>query len=542
MATLADNLIEQLRSRGVRHGFSVPGDYVLGFLSRLYESKQIEMVPTTSEWEAGYAADAYARTNGMGLAVVTYNVGGFNLLNAVACAYAEKSPLVVISGSPGVRERSDKTLLHHMVKNFTCQADVFRNVTVASTVLSDPLRAAYEIDRVLEACRAYRQPVYIELPRDMVDRPVTYDQDNFGPPPVPKSDRDVLEEAVAAAVQYLNGAERPVILAGVEVSRFGLGEKLVKFAERTNIQVATTMLGKGVMDERHPLALGVYAGHLSDERSRKVIEESDCVLMLGVMQTDINFGFMPAKVVTKNAIRSTADEMAIRNSHYRDVFMVDFFKDLCDADVKPRPSRSVTEYPEPADWEPRAGKPITVVRLFEKVDSILDDSMAVIAEPGDSLFGSIDLTVHDTNAFICPAFYTTMGMAVPAALGVIKATGKRPLVFVGDGAFQMTAVGALSSIRRAGGNPIVFVLNNRGYGTERVLHDGPWNDIADWKYDKVTEMVGGVGYRVTTEQELDEAVAASLRSKDVSVINVVVQKDDYSPALKRFSSRFKGRI
>src|SRR5256714_3281825 len=164
-------LFEYLHRRGVRHSFGVPGDFALPTFAWLDKSN-IQSITMTHEPGAGFAADAYARLNGIGLVCVTYCVGGLNALNAIAGAYAEKSPVVVVSGAPGRKDREQDPLLHHKVKTFETQRRVYDEVTVASTVLLDEQRAASEIIRRVEACLAQKRPVYIEVPHDMVDRPI----------------------------------------------------------------------------------------------------------------------------------------------------------------------------------------------------------------------------------------------------------------------------------------------------------------------------------------------------------------------------------
>src|SRR6266516_1096470 len=165
--SIGQYLIDQLYAHGVRHVFGIPGDYVLGFYDLLSKSK-LRIINTCDEQGAGFAADAYARVRGLGAVCVTYCVGGLKVANTTAEAFAEKSPVVVISGAPGIKEREKNPLLHHKVREFETQNRVFEQFTVASTVLSDPQAALQEIDRVLHAALRYKRPVYIELPRDMV--------------------------------------------------------------------------------------------------------------------------------------------------------------------------------------------------------------------------------------------------------------------------------------------------------------------------------------------------------------------------------------
>src|SRR3990167_6020593 len=138
--SIGQYLIEALEERGIRHLFGVPGDYALSFF-HLVEESPIKIINTCDEQGAGFAADAYARLNGLGAVCVTYCVGGLKVANAAAQAFAEKSPVVIISGAPGVNERTKNPLLHHKVKDFDTQLKVFQELTIAQTVLQDAATA-----------------------------------------------------------------------------------------------------------------------------------------------------------------------------------------------------------------------------------------------------------------------------------------------------------------------------------------------------------------------------------------------------------------
>src|SRR5271154_7067248 len=262
---IGDYLISRLYALGVRHVFGIPGDYVLGFYDALQKSP-LKLVNTCDEQGAGFASDAYARVHGLGVVCVTYCVGGLKIANTTAQAYAEKSPVVVISGAPGMGEREKNPLLHHKVREFDTQKRVFDQLTVASTVLDDPQTALQEIDRVLNAALRYKRPVYIELPRDMVNAPGI--AHHKPAEPHTQSDPDILREALREAVEMIKAAKQPVVLVDVEVHRFGLQAELLRLLEATRIPFATTILGKSVIDEWHPLYLGVYEGAMGREAVR----------------------------------------------------------------------------------------------------------------------------------------------------------------------------------------------------------------------------------------------------------------------------------
>jgi indolepyruvate decarboxylase len=541
MPTLGQHITDRLHRAGIKHGFHVPGDYTLP-LYKHFRNSPIELIGTTSELNAGYAADAYARVNGIGLAMFTYCVGGFSILNAVAQAEAEKSPVVFLSGSPGLKERQEGMLLHHMVRSFECQHKVFSNVTCANTVLRDANRAAFEIDRVLEALKTYKRPVYIEIPRDLIDKPISYALDQGTPKPA-TSDEEVLVEVLDDVVEYINAARSPVILAGEEIARFGLQDQLRKLAEKTGIPVATSLLGKSVFNERHPLALGVYAGGMSKEEVAKVVDQSDCLIILGVMQTDVNMGFMPLKIGKRKVVLVTSESCQIRNSFYKDVVFSEFVNGLLVSNIRTRQTVPLIEDREPAPFVVNENAKLTVARFFEKIDTVLDEKTAIIADVGESLFGATDLTVPKAMQFLSPAFYTSMGFAVPGTLGVMSARPDlRTLVFVGDGAFQMTGM-EVSTLVRRGLTPIIFVLNNQGYSTERLLLDGPWNDIQNWSHENIPSVIGGgKGFVVETEGDLDGVLTEALASKELCIVNVKLAKADISPALNRFANKIKKRV
>ena len=539
--SLGEYLLSQLQRRGVGHIFGVPGDYVLGFYG-LIEKSPIEHVGTTREDAAGFAADAYARVRGLGAACVTYCVGGLSLANPVAGAYAEKSPVVVISGAPGLKERQHDPLLHHRVRDFATQREIFEHITVASASLEDPLTAYREIDRVLDAVERYKRPGYIELPRDMVDfaRP----HRSRTPSLAELTDEAALAECVAEATAMLNAAKRPVVLAGVEVHRFGLQDTLVELVDRARIPVAATLLGKSVISEEHPLYLGIYEGAMGQPAVQEYVESADCVLMLGCFMTDINLGIYTASLDTSRTVYATSERVAIRRHSFDDVPFRCFFNALLDAPLRRRRRPAMPKRDAPWGQKARKDAPITVRALFQMLNDAITEDMVVIADIGDSLFGAIDLTIRRRTEFISPAYYTSMGFGVPASIGAQLANPSlRPLVLVGDGGFQMTGL-ELSTTRRLGLNPIVIVLNNHGYGTERQIQDGPFNDLTDWAFHKVPELVGGGwGFVARTVGDFAKAFEASLANRDsFSIIEADLDPYDISPALKRLGERLSKRV
>jgi indolepyruvate decarboxylase len=534
-------LIERLYALGVRHVFGVPGDYVLGFLHELDQSP-LRIINTCDEQGAGFAADAYARVGGLGAVCVTYCVGGLKVANTTAQAFAEKSPVVVISGAPGTKERAKNPLLHHKVRDFDTQFKVFEQLTVAATVLSDAQTAFAEIDRVLTAATRYKRPVYIELPRDMVGAA-------GGAPHTPPemqeaSDPDALREALREAVDMIDAARQPVIIAGIELHRFGLQDALLRLIDRTEIPVAATMLSKSVIAELHPRYLGVYEGAIGHEDVREYVESSDCLILLGAPMSDIDLGVYTAHLEQAISIYVTSEKTSIRYHSYEEVRLQDFVQGLIEAGIRRLPAGPIPRPEPPAAFVPVRGEHVTVRRLFQRLNAFLDDDTVVIADPGDALLAGADLFIHGRTEFLSPAYYTSLGFAVPASLGVQLANPKlRPLVLVGDGAFQMTGM-ELSTVARFNLNPIVVVLNNRGYGTERPMQDGSFNDVLLWQYSRIPEVLGaGRGFDVGTEDQLDVALhAARAYTAGFSILDVHLDPRDSSPALQRLTASLAKRV
>jgi TPP-dependent 2-oxoacid decarboxylase len=541
MSDLSQNvgsyLIQRLYDHDVRHIFGVPGDFVLGFYQELIQSNKLKVINTCDEQGAAFAADAYARINGLGVVCVTYCVGGLKIVNATAQAFAEKSPVVVISGAPGIKERRKNPLLHHKVRDFDTQQKIFEHITVDSVLVDNPRTAAKDIDRVLSSATRYKRPVYIELPRDKVSIPIY--QEQYVDPSTTYSktakieeecetDMDSMQEALAEATAMINSSKQPVIIAGVEIHRFGLQDKLLRLTYKTNIPVVATVLSKSVISEDHPSYLGVYEGAMGHQSVREYVESSDCLILLGALMTDINFSISPTPIEQSKSIYVTSEKLSIKYHNFENVLLQDFLISLIEAPLERKDFVLVEKQGNIKNnnkhFSAARNQKITVKRLFERLNFSITDNRIVIADVGDSLFGALDLTIHGQTDFLSPAYYCSMGFAVPAAIGAQLASPTlRPIVIVGDGAFQMTGM-EISTIIRFALNPIIIILNNKGYGTERPMLDGPFNDILPWNYYRIPEIIGhGKGFMIETEDQLEESLSAAegMYSKDLCVLDII---------------------
>ncbi len=541
--TIGSFLFDYLYKQGVRHAFGIPGDFALPTFRWLQKS-DIDLITMTHEPSIGFAADGYARVHGLGVACVTYCVGGLNMVNSIACAYAEKSPVLVISGGPSMADRRSDQLVHHKVKNFDTQRRVFEEVTCATAVLSDPHTAASEIIRVVEMIKQECRPGYIEIPYDLVDMPIKISAHKPAKE-ARKSDKEMLDVALAEAAAFINAAKKPVLIADIELHRHGLTEVAIKFAEKCNIPIAATLLSKGIINETHPLYIGVYSGGMSEEKCQNYVEQSDCIIMFGAFISDVFLGQYTAHLERKNTVLVTTEKTRVGLHSYENVLFEDFLKGLRKA-----PITAKRAFKNPNPFIP--AKPLGVAErkaklsaqnIFRIVSLNIDAGTTIVADTGDALLGTMGVRTSEHKHFFADAYYLSMGFAIPASIGAMVTQKKkeRTIVIVGDGAFQMTGM-ELSTAAKYGLKPIVIVINNDGYGTQRHIIDGPFNNIHPWHYAEICDFLGyGHGVKVDTNGDFAHALETAFESNEMTVIEAVIPRDDCSIHLRRMGEAL-GRL
>ncbi|MBD2677400.1 MULTISPECIES: alpha-keto acid decarboxylase family protein [Nostoc] len=535
MPQLAPHIFDILYEKGVEHAFGIPGDFALTLFDALADSK-IAPIVMTHEPCVGFAADAYSRMRGLGLAVVTYSVGGLNMVNAVAGAYAEKSPLVILSGGPGVREQREHDLLHHKVKTFDTQRRVYEEVTLYATKLTDPKTADAQIHLALDYATTFKRPVYLEIPRDLVYAEIT--ESEHLPPPIKRTDPDTLMEAIAETLEMLKRSHSPVILACVEIHRFGLQEQLLALAEKLGVPVCSTMLGKSVFPEGHPQYIGIYNGEAGDLNVQKIVEESDCVLMLGVFMTDINLGMFTAHLNPSCTVYATSERIAIKHHEYPNVRFEDFITALLDSPDLPHWDSSGIYTMKPR-VTPSVGK-ISMSGLLYELNQFIDSNTLLVTDVGDTLFAADDIQTQQGTSFLCPAFYASMGFGVPGVIGAQLADpSRRAIALVGDGAFQMTGMELLTA-QRLRLNPIVIVINNGSFASLQAMghQEAAFVQIPTMDYAQLANILGGHGFVIYTSTQLQQALHTAQNSRTFSILDVHLSPNDVSPALQRLSALF----
>jgi indolepyruvate decarboxylase len=527
---LSQVLLTALRDHGAREIFGIPGDFALPFFKVIEESAILPLHTLSHEPGVGFAADAAARfRGGLGVAAVTYGAGALNMVNPVAGAYAEKSPVVVISGAPGAGEAVSGLLLHHQAKTLDSQFAIYREITCDQARLSDARSAPAAIARVLASCLRESRPVYIELPRDMVGVPC----EAVVPLAAEAVDADALAACVDEVLARVRGAASPVLMVGVEVRRFGLEEKVAELARRLGVPVVTSLLGRGLLSGTDAPLVGTYLGVAGRPEVTDLVERSDALLLLGVIISDTNFGVSSRQIDLRKTIQALDHRVSLGYHTYPAIPLGSLVDALLArlTGVTPKLRFDPPRYPRGLLAD---DAPITPNDIALAVNDLMDahGRMPIAADMGDCLFTAMDI---EQTALVAPGYYATMGFGVPAGLGLQAACGERPLILVGDGAFQMTGW-ELGNCRRYGWDPIVILLNNASWEMLRTFQpESDFNNLDDWGFASMAGGLGGDGVRVSTRAELKAALDHAVATRGrFQLIEAMIPRGVLSDTLSRF--------
>ena len=533
--TLTESLLHALKAHGARQIFGIPGDFALPYFRIIEESKILPLHTLSHEPGVGFAADAAGRIGGgLGVAAVTYGAGALNMINSVAAAYAEKSPLVVLSGGPGRGESNSGLLLHHQAKTLDSQFQIFREITCDQVRLDDAARAPADIARVLANCLRNSQPVYIEIPRDMVAQPCAA---VIAEPP-PAVDGEALQACVAEILERIGRASAPVLMVGVEVRHFGLEDKVAELSRRLGLPVVTSFMGRGLLADHGAPLVGTYMGLAGLPEVTRLVEDSDGLFLLGVIISDTNFAVSEKHIDLRKTIQALEGRVTMGYHTYPRI-PLDALVDGLLACVPPAAKHF--EVSRPAFQRGLVADEATIAPA--DVALAVNDLMAehgklpIASDMGDCLFTAMDI---EHTALVAPGYYATMGFGVPAGLGLQAATGQRPLILVGDGAFQMTGW-ELGNCRRYGWDPIVLLFNNSSWEMLRTFQpESGFNDLDDWGFAQMAAGMGGDGVRVHTRAQLKQALDRAMATRGrFQLIEVMIPRGVLSETLSRFVAGVK---
>jgi indolepyruvate decarboxylase len=527
--TIGEYLLKEIKSLGTKRVYGIPGDMVIKFFKLLEDDAEIEICTFSHEAGAGFAAVAEARALGKpSVAVVTYGPGVLNVVNAVACAYAEKTPLVLIAGGPPLSARNGDFFLHHTVKSCTSMLKAVSQITAASVLLDNSEKAQAKIAEALTVCQEQMLPVYLEIPADMINQKISLHQTLTNKTKVNEGN---LKQAITLITQNLLQAEKPVIMMGIEAERFNLKSQILDWAKKLGLPVVSTVLARDQMPNHDRNFFGAYLGAAGTPIAEKLVAESDFVLILGEMLSDVNLGAKLAATKQGKIIGCFDQEVYTQDKSLANVPLSSLVFELEKIIIEKKWAALPSKTPVQVNRTCKAtAQPLRMGEIIDAVNWLFGEhgEMPVIVDTGGALFASLSI---QASVVLAPSFYGTMGFAVPAAIGYQLATQKRPLVLVGDGGFQMTGQ-EICHCPRYKINPIFIVINNRRWGMEQLFHpEARFNELVDWPYAELAELWGGKGYRAENCQQLYEALKDAQKQRCFTLIEAVTERDELSKEL-----------
>ncbi|HET9256804.1 MAG TPA: thiamine pyrophosphate-binding protein, partial [Pseudonocardiaceae bacterium] len=507
-----DFLLRRLEEVGVGHLFGVPGDFNLMLLQQLYDAGSLRWIGTCSELNASYAADGYARLNGVGALVVTNAVGALSAINGVAGSYSEHVPVICICGSIPLRSIERGLGMHHTMADGTWDRflGAYAQVSAAQARLT-PHNAVTEIDRLILTAWRDKLPVYLELPSDIayLDIEVPAAPLILAQPP---SDPERLRSCTAAIAGQLFEATTPAILVDLDADRFGVAAEVMELAEKMQLPIAVISTAKAVIDETFPYYLGIYNGKASQPHVREAIETSDCLLSIGYRPIEVTTGDFTASMPV-GTIRARGHSVDIGDDNYQAVTLKEVLRSVIDT-VPHVTNRAPRHGAAAAAGTHADGSPtLTQAAYWQAIQDYIRPGDVLLIDNGTS-YAVFGLRLPPKCTFVGSVNWGSIGYSVGALLGTLTAApDRRHLLFVGDGSFQVTAQ-ELSTILRHDHKPVIFLINNGGYTIERgyLGKTAPYNDIATWAYADLPKVfrpdTTARSFVVRTTAELHNALSA----------------------------------
>ena len=545
-STVGTYLASRLEQAGVRDYFVVPGDFNLILLDQILENPRLRMIGCCNELNAGYAADGYARSNGVAAMVVTYSVGGLSALNAVACAYAEDLPVIVVVGGINSDSEWQDKIIHHALGEvrYDYQREIYAHVTAGAFSVRHAADAPAMIDGAIDLALRRRKPVMLEIACNLASMPVPAPRPRrFGA--APASDTAALADAADHAADLLNKASRPVLVSGSKLRPPASREAFLKLADAAGYAVASVPAGKGMFPETHPAYVGIYWGPVSWPGVASVVESADAYLFAGTLLSDYATTGFTAMIDPKKLLLALPGEVRLPGATYAGVQLADFLGALAgrvrrnDASLVEFARGKMREEP-PAD---APGNALTIAEVSRQVHDALGRDTALLVETGNSWFHGLRMRLPEGCRFEIQFQAGSIGWSVPATLGYEMGftTPTRVIAMIGDGSFQVTAQ-EVSTMIRYGMRPIIILVNNRGYIIEDAIHQGPYNKIKNWDYaglmkDWTNDEGRGLGLHAKSAGELTAALTRATTHDGPCLIEVAIDPQDCSVDMREWGTR-----
>ena len=540
--TVIDYIVQRLADEGITDCFGVPGDYAFPVCDAVERNRQVKWIGCSNELNASYAADGYARVRGAAMLATTYAVGELSALNGVMGAKAERSLVYHVVGMPSYQNQRLRKPMHHTLGDgvFTNFIEISAQAACCHAVIN-PDNCVLEMERVIAEARRNNQPAYIVVPSDYALAPVAAADVR---PPAHRSNQASLERATAALAERLKHAKSVVAFPAFTVSRLRLQKEAQQAIEALGCPFATTSMEKSIIDESHPQFAGLYAGALSAEKTRQIVEEAELVLDLGgiSLNDETTMGFS-ARLDSTRFVSIGLNDVRIGEQVFWNVRLADMLAALATLKSEVPPYRRKPERATPVTGN--SSDKITMDALYSRYAAFIRPGDSIVLESGSSSFGISPMNLADDVQVHIQMLWGSIGWATGAAFGIALADpSRRTILFTGEGSHQLTA-NEIGNMGRYGANPIIFVLNNEGYLVERALELNPdwsYNDLAKWRYADLPRALGCADWitaRVETLGQLDAALKAAGESKSGVYIEVIGGRMDMPKGLAFAHTRLK---
>ena len=537
--TVAEYVVNRLADLGIDRVFGVPGDYSFPFDDAIEACERLQWIVCANELNAAYAADGYARINGVSILSTTYGVGELSALNGVMGARAQRLPVFHIVGAPSTQIQRQGLITHH-----TLGDGVFNNFKAASesaccvSANLTPDNVIEEMERVIREALRLSAPAYISVPMDLGKMPIIGKPVKGAPLSQIKrthSDPAALAAAIDFVINKLQASKNTIALPTQFVTNYGLTTSLLNFLKASKLPFATTPMDKGVLSESHPGYLGIYNGMGSSPVDlNATVEGADLVLDIGgVVFEDFNTTFWTDNIAPIKLIVLGDQFVRMGSTIFTGVTLGDMLEGLTKR-VSGSPKLSVKSSQTVMPIVGAAADPTSSDNFYPRLQSMLKSGDVLVVETGTCIMYTTPMLLPDGVGFQTQTLWGSIGWATPAAEGVCMANKKgRTILVTGDGSHQLTA-NEIGVMGRYGIKPIIFVLNNNIFGVENVLSEiGPsYDELAKWKYAQIPAAMGcdtWFAARVSTVAELDAAIKKANTYDGASYIEVMIPASESQP-------------
>lgn len=536
--TVATYTLTRLAQLGLDRVFGVPGDYAFPINNAAETVPGLSWVGCANELNAAYAADGYARIRGAAILSTTYGVGELSALNGVMGSNAHRLPVFHLAGKPSERIQKLGLLTHHNLGDTVY--DRFQPLSAAACCVQavlTPANCVAELERVIQEALRQSRPAYVVISELQALLPVQGQPIDGLPLREIQRQHSVAEEldaAVAAILERLKRAQRPVAMVTDLVRRYGLRRQAEAFIRKANLPTVFAPFDKGCLDESLPQVIGLYAGEqLTSPAVRRLVEEADLLLDIGgQVPADLNTGGWTAHIPSNRRVTVSDDWVRLGDKVFLHTALEDVLRALVEQ-VQPRGG----EFGPRLELGPlvgRDGDALSSAAFTARLQRHLRAGDTLVIETGTCGLHLLPMLLPAGVDVEVQGLWGSIGWATPACMGVAmaKSSGRAWLVS-GDGAHQLT-LNELAVMGRYGVKPVIFILNNGLYGIEDVLSERghSYDDLPPIRYRLLPEAFGCQGWlseKVVTIQEL-EAVLERIDGHDgAAYIEVMIPNEESQP-------------